>query len=262
MQAPDSELTLLVDAVRGAGEVARKFTGTEAKRWDKPGGAGPVTEADLAVNGYLLDTLREARPNYGWLSEETEDTPDRLSAETVFIVDPIDGTRSFVEGGRTWAHSVAIAHKGEVIAGAVYLPLRDMLYAAARGFGATLNDAPLHASSQEHLTMSEILAAKPNLRPQFWKGPVPEFGRAYRPSLAYRMALVGEGRFDGMITFRPTWEWDIAAGSLIAEEAGARVSDRAGQRLQFNAPDPRTHGIISAAPALHSALVGAHVPDA
>ncbi len=259
---PGNDLALLIDAVRSSGEIARGFTGADAQRWDKPGGAGPVTEADLAVNAHLLDVLRTARPDYGWLSEETEDNADRQNAEMVFIVDPIDGTRSFIEGSNTWAHSIAVARDGVVVAGAVYLPMRDMLYAAELGGGATLNDQALCASSAEDLDSAVVLSAKPNMQPEFWQGTVPECGRAYRPSLAYRMALVGQGRFDGMITFRPTWEWDIAAGALIASEAGATVTDRTGAPLRFNAPDPRTHGIITAAPKVHAALLDRHIPDA
>ena len=82
--------------------MARGFTGATAKRWDKADNAGPVTEADLAVNDLLLAELRGARADYGWLSEETEDNTDRLGHKRVFIIDPIDGTRSFVEGSDTW----------------------------------------------------------------------------------------------------------------------------------------------------------------
>lgn len=262
MPDPNADLDLLLRAVHGAGEIALRFTGPQAKVWDKADGAGPVTEADYAVNDYLLMMLRGARPDYGWLSEETEDDAARLDAETVFIVDPIDGTRSFVEGSRTWAHSVAVVHRGEAIAGAIFLPQRDLLYSAALGSGAWLGDERLTVSQNTDLRRAEILATKPNLHAQFWHGEVPHFERAHRPSLAYRMALVGEGRFDGMITFRPTWEWDIAAGALIATEAGARVTDRSGAPLRLNSADPRTHGIISAGPALHEALMASHIPTA
>lgn len=260
---PDrDDLTLLIDAARSAGDVARRFSGATAQRWDKPGGAGPVTEADLAVNAHLHDVLRAARPGYGWLSEETEDDPARLQDDTVFIVDPIDGTRNFTEGGRTWAHSIAVARQGRVVAGVVYLPLRDKLYAAALGQGATLNGTPIRARATDAADSATLLATKPNIEPRFWRGPVPGFARAHRPSLAYRLALVAEGRFDGMLTFRPTWHWDIAAGSLIAAEAGARVTDRAGAPLIFNTADPRSPGVITASASLHAALTAAHNPDA
>ncbi|MDA7966769.1 inositol monophosphatase family protein, partial [Ruegeria sp.] len=98
---PATDLPLLIDAAQKAGRIATRYSGPQAQRWDKPEGAGPVTEADLAVNAMLERDLRAARPDYGWLSEETEDSPDRQSRDRVFIIDPIDGTRSFAEGSRT-----------------------------------------------------------------------------------------------------------------------------------------------------------------
>lgn len=252
---PATDLPLLIDAAQEAGRIASRYSGPDAQRWDKPGGAGPVTEADLAVNAMLECTLQAARPDYGWLSEETEDSADRLSCQRVFIIDPIDGTRSFAEGSRTWAHSLAIAENGIVTAAVIYLPLRNLLYAAASGQGATLNGTPVRASAAAALASSEILAAKPNLDPRHWvSGQVPEFKRVYRPSLAYRMALVAQGRFDGMLTLRPSWEWDIAAGDLILREAGGLCTDRAGQPLRFNNAHPRLNGVIAAGPALHARL--------
>jgi myo-inositol-1(or 4)-monophosphatase len=214
-----------------------------------------VTAADLAVNAMLLEQLRGARPGYGWLSEETEDTAARLGAERVFIVDPIDGTRSFIEGSDSWAHSLAVAEGGVVIAAVVYLPMRDKLYAAAAGQGATLNGASIRATGRADLEGASILAAKPNYAPENWQGGrVPEVARAFRPSLAYRLSLVAEGRFDAMMTLRPSWEWDIAAGDLILREAGAMTSDRRAGPLRFNNAVPMVDGVLAANPVLHGAL--------
>ena len=157
------DLDLLIDAARSAGDIATHFHETGAKSWDKADGAGPVTEADLAVNDMLEDRLRSARPGYGWLSEESTDDPARLDAETVFIIDPIDGTRSFVDGARTWAHSLAIVRNGAVQAGVIYLPLRDMLFAAEASNGASLNGAPLTVSSAPDLDAAHVLATRPNM---------------------------------------------------------------------------------------------------
>ncbi len=240
-----------------AGRVATSYAGKAARRWDKPGGAGPVTEADLAVNDMLASILRTARPDYGWLSEETEDSAQRLDQDTVFIIDPIDGTRSFVEGSNTWAHSIAVAHKGQVTAAAVFLPLRDKLYAAGLGHGASLNGAPLKVSAQGQLDGSRILAAKPNMNPDHWPGGVPALDRQHRPSLAYRLALVAEGRFDAMFTFRPSWEWDIAAGALIVAEAGGTITDKSGAGLVFNNPHPTLNGVVAGGPDIHRDAVAA-----
>jgi myo-inositol-1(or 4)-monophosphatase len=255
LQAAD--LTLIADAIRMAGRVATSFVGTTARRWDKPGGAGPVTEADLAVNDLLHSVLRNARPEYGWLSEETEDNTDRLSRDTVFIIDPIDGTRSFVEGSDTWAHSVAIAHKGVVTAGAIFLPLRGKLYTAAQGGGAFLNGVAIKASDQSDMKHATVLAARPATDAKHWHSGVPAFERAYRPSLAYRMSLVAEAEFDAMLTFRPTWEWDVAAGALIVTEAGGRCTDTAGAPLTFNNTHPTLPGVMAGGSTLHGALLQA-----
>lgn len=259
---PAHDLSLLIDAAHEAGRIATGFAGKEARRWDKPEGAGPVTEADLAVNTMLERTLQAARPDYGWLSEESEDDPARLSRDRVFIVDPIDGTRSFVEGSNTWAHALAVAERGQVTAAVIYLPLRDLLFSAAIGQGAFLNGQPIAASGQQALADADILAARPNLNALHWRGgQAPHFSRAYRPSLAYRMALVAQGRFDGMLTLRPSWEWDIAAGDLILREAGGVCTDRAGAALCFNNPYPKVNGVVAAGWHIHRLIRDALAPE-
>lgn len=253
---PASDLPLLIDAVRVAGRVATSFVGQSAKRWDKPDGAGPVTEADLAVNDMLQTTLLLARPDYGWLSEETEDDTQRLGQDRVFIVDPIDGTRSFTEGANTWAHAIAVAEHGEVTAAVVYLPLLGLLYTAARGSGAHLNGALIRASDVAGFSGATILAAKPAMAANVWRGGVcPPFVPAYRPSLAYRLGLVAQARFDAMLTLRPSWEWDIAAGALIVAEAGGTITNQRGAPLRFNNADPRLDGVVAGGRAIHTTVM-------
>lgn len=214
-----------------------------------------MTAADLEVDEMLRETLTAARPGYGWLSEETPDSADRLSAAHLFIVDPIDGTRAFIDGSRDFAHSLAVAHMGRVVAAVVYLPMKDRLFAAAIGAGATLNGRPVAATLAETEEAATVLTARANMAPEHWPGGVPAIRRSFRSSLAYRLALVGQGRFDGMITMRDSWEWDIAAGSLVVTEAGGRVSDRHGQVLRFNNPDPRIPGVLAAGAPLHEKLM-------
>ena len=203
----------------------------------------------------LSETLLAARPDYGWLSEETEDTLTREKNRKVFIIDPIDGTRAFIEGSRTWAHSLAIAEHGNVVAAVVHLPQRNLTFAATRGGGATLNGEAIQSKETPKIAGAKVLSNKLNLQPQFWPGGVPPVERHFRSSLAYRLCLVAQGRFDGMLTLRPTWEWDIAAGSLIASEAGARVTTQSGGNMQFNNTRPQLDGLIAASPTLHEALL-------
>lgn len=253
MPEADADLALLVDAARIAGRIALRYWKRNPKTWEK-GDEGPVTEADLAVNEALGKHLRAARPAYGWLSEETPDDPDRLTREHVFILDPIDGTRAFIAGEDSFSHALAIARGGQVTAGVVYLPALDRLFAATATGPATLNGQPIAASSRAGLDGATLLTPAANMAPQHWPGGVPDVKRSFRASVAYRLALVAQGRFDGMLSFRAGWEWDIAAGALIATRAGATVTDRTGAPLAFNRPDPRTNGLIAAAPGLHSAL--------
>ncbi|MEL6642358.1 MAG: 3'(2'),5'-bisphosphate nucleotidase CysQ [Pseudomonadota bacterium] len=247
---PEADLDLLIAAAREAGQIAMGFFQSDNKVWDK-GRDDPVTEADYAVDKYLRETLTRARPGYGWLSEETEDSDVRLGREAAFIVDPIDGTRAFVAGETTFAHSLAIARSGVVTDAVVFLPARDLLFAARVGEGATLNSAPITTSLRSEVAGATLLASRPALETRHWPGGVPEVERHFRPSLAYRLCLVGEGRFDAMITLRDSWEWDIAAGALIAAEAGAVVTDRYGEMLSFNTPGRLTAGVLATAPGLH-----------
>lgn len=253
----ENDLQLLLRAAQAAAETATTYIGGALDIRDKPGGEGPVTLADLAVNSVLEDVLRSARPDYGWLSEESTDDPARLAADAVFVVDPIDGTRSFIDGQSTWAHSLAVVRGGVVEAAVIELPMLGKTYAAARGGGATLNGAAIRVSGAKRLPDAEVLATKPTLDPRHWPGGVPTFRRSHRPSLAYRLGLVAEGRFDAMLTLRPSWEWDIAAGTLVLEESGALATDRTGAPLRFNNDHPKTDGVVGAGPMLHAALLRA-----
>lgn len=209
----------------------------------------------MAVNTMLRDTLRAARPDYGWLSEEDADTPARLSTRRQFIIDPIDGTRAFMAGEEGFAHSLAIAENGVVITGVVYLPALDRLYTATATGPALKDGEPVHASTCETVEGATVLTTPPNLAPNHWPGGVPAIKRSFRTSLAYRLCLVAEGRHDGMLTLRDAWEWDIAAGALIAARAGATVTDRHNQPLIFNTAEAKRPGVLAAAPGLHIALM-------
>lgn len=253
MQATD--LDLLTAAARKSGDIAKSYFGQSPEIWHKPDEAGPVTAADLAVNEMLLETLRGARADYGWLSEETEDDTARLGAQTLFVVDPIDGTRAFIEGGKDWAHSLAVVHKGEVTAAAVYVPMREQMFTASIGGGAFLNGNAITATSQMLLHDATILTHKANCHEKYWKsGCFPDTKIAFRSSLAYRLCLVAEGRFDAMIALRPTWEWDIAAGTLIVSEAGGTATDQMGRLLKFNNPHPQLDGLVAGG-GLHAPLL-------
>lgn len=257
MPGPDTnaaDLDLLTAAARQAGKIALRYWRKAPKAWDKPG-QGPVTEADHAVNDALRDTLRGARPSYGWLSEEDPDGPERLSAEAVFVLDPIDGTRAFIAGEDVFAVSIAVLRLGRPVAGVVFLPALERLYAATADGLALKNGEAIRCSARKGIEGATLLTTHPNLAPEHWPGGVPNLKRSFRASLAYRLCLVAEGRHDGMLTLRNAWEWDIAAGTLIAQRAGATVTDKFGTTLRFNAALPQAAGVVAAAPGLHKALM-------
>ncbi len=264
MREPDTDpfaadLALLHDAAKGAGAIAAKHFKRAPRVWDKGGTLGPVTEADLAVNDYLQTRLTAARPAYGWMSEESDPLGDlsRTRKAATFVIDPIDGTRAFIDGQKSFAHALAVVVDGAPVAAVVHLPLLDLTYTATRGSGAFLNGQPLRASARTALTGARVLATKPAFEPHHWPGGVPNVERHCRPSLAWRLALVGEGAFDALITLRDAWDWDIAAAALIATEAGVRISNRDGAVLRFNQPEARNPGILAAPRALHDSLIAA-----
>jgi len=252
---PARDLKLLTDAAHAAGDIARKFFQANPETWDKADNQGPVTEADLAVDRMLHGELLKARPDYGWLSEETEDTTARLTRQRVFIIDPIDGTRAFIAGEKTFAHSLAIAEDGEIVTAVVHLPMKGLTYSAFKGGGAFLNGKLILASTVQDIPSARVLITRPTLNPELWPGGVPDLSPNFRPSLAYRMCLAADGSFDGMITLRDTWEWDVAAGDLIAREAGATVTTRENLAARYNNPKPLLAGMIAASKLLHPQFI-------
>ena len=243
------DLALLADAAREAGALALKRRTPELEIEKKPDGS-PVTSADLEVDAFLTGVLRRARPDYGWLSEETADNPERLKAERVFMVDPIDGTRAYIRGKPWFVVSLAVVEHGRPVAAAIYAPALDELYLATKGGGATLNGAPIGASARDELEGAAMLGDAKMFAHPAWREPWPPMRIDQRNAIAYRMALVAAGAFDAAVALSPKHEWDLAAGVLIAEEAGAAAVDHKGRPLVFNTPRALCPSLVCAAPAL------------
>ncbi|MEO1562010.1 MAG: 3'(2'),5'-bisphosphate nucleotidase CysQ [Pseudomonadota bacterium] len=257
---PATDLPLLLDAVRAASPIAEHYFNADPAIWEKSGGAGPVTEADLAIDKQLNTDLRAARPDYGWLSEETDDDPVRQNHDRVFIVDPIDGTRAFIAGQSNFAIAAAVAEQGRITAAVVHMPIKGVTYAAAEGQGATKNGEPMSISNREALSGAKVLASAPVFKPGNWVR-MPKIERHFRTSLAYRMCLVAEGRFDAAVAMRRTWEWDMSAGDLIAREAGAICTDSNGKIAEYNSVLGAQDGMVVANPKLHAELISHRLGD-
>ncbi len=255
MSAASRELDLLVAAAREGGEIAMRWRREGARSWEKAAGAGPVSEADIEIDRMLHARLLGARPGYGWLSEEKEDDAARLAHERIFIVDPIDGTRAYIRGDDGFCIALAVAEAGEVIAAAAHFPAKGETYWAEKGGGAFRDGAPLHISGRSEIDGAAALAGKPQMVPSSWPGGPPPVNRAFRNSLVERHCLVAQGSFDLAFTLRQAWEWDVAAGALIAEEAGATVTTAEGGRWRYNAPMPRMPGVVAGPAALHADIL-------
>jgi myo-inositol-1(or 4)-monophosphatase len=241
-------LALLEQAVRAAGEIARKYYGGNYKRWAKEGGS-PVTEADLAIDAFLKETLLTARPAYAWLSEESVDDPARLNAERVFVVDPIDGTVAFLKEKPHFTICAALVEEGRPIAAAVYNPIAGECFTAETGKGAHLNGAPIHVQDRDRIAGTRMLAPK-TIFPGW-----PEMEITSYSSIAYRVALVAAGRHDAMISLTAKHDWDLAAADLIVTEAGGLLTDEAGRSLTYNGPTATQRVSVAAAPFLHNLLL-------
>ncbi|RIA47390.1 3'(2'),5'-bisphosphate nucleotidase CysQ [Dichotomicrobium thermohalophilum] len=248
---------LLRRAVRDAGATALTYFRRDTPVYHK-GDGSEVTDADLAVDAQLHAELRTPRPAYGWLSEETIDETERLDARRVWIVDPIDGTRAFIQDRDQWVISAALVEDGEPVAAAVYNPARDELFAAFSGHGAELNGKPAQVSPRHDLHGALILAPKGVAKRAGWHEPgEPDVRTTFVYSIAYRMCLVAAGRADGLIAKGRKSEWDVAAGTLIVQEAGGRVTSTDGARYRFNQSKPLLDGTIAAPPGLHERLLAA-----
>ena len=251
------DLELLRSSAVAAGIIASSFFRRDVKSWTKDN-ASPVSEADILVDRYLASSLLQARPDYGWLSEETADNPSRLDCDRVFVVDPIDGTRGFLRGEDSWTVSLAVVEHGIPVAGVVYAPARDEMYEAARGEGARLNAKPIKRNRRAG---APPLIPAPGAVHQEMQAAGLHYtrGPAY-PSLAYRLVQVATGKLDGAVARRGSQDWDIAAAAVILDESGIDFADVCAGFPHFNRRDVR-HGALAALsdmslkPLVHAALI-------
>jgi myo-inositol-1(or 4)-monophosphatase len=256
LQAPslDEDYALLKIAARDAGELALTYFKRQILVNRKPDGS-EVSEADLAVDTALKLDLRTKRPDYGWLSEETEDDPARLNCRRVWMVDPIDGTNAFLRHVPEWTVSAALVEDGVPVLGVVFNPATGEFFHAMRGKGAFLNDTPIAASKKSTLDGALLIASGGLFKKKIWKEPWPEVKTRWVNSVAYRLALVACGQADATISLSAKSEWDLAAAALIVEEAGGAISDHHGEAHVYNRPSPRFPSLVASGNALHPLLI-------
>lgn len=249
--APAADLALIRGAAAEAGRIAMRHFRRNPEVWMK-GGSSPVSAADIEVDRFLKATLIAARPGYGWLSEETADTPARLGLARTFVVDPIDGTRGFIEGRSTWCVSIAVVEDGVPLTGVLDCPARGEVFWASAGAGAWLDGraigvhpggrAPLVAGAK---TLIDRIPQP--LQERIVRTP-------YVPSLAYRIALLARGDLDATFVKPNAQDWDLAAADLILREAGGSVLDARGRRLLYAGSVTRHGALVAGSGALLESL--------
>jgi myo-inositol-1(or 4)-monophosphatase len=215
----------------------------------------PQTAADVEADRVLQEVLLGDRPGYGWLSEEIRDTPERLTRSRVWIVDPIDGTRSFIAGRSEFAISIGLAENGAVALGVIANPATDEIFWAVRGAGAFV-----YPKQRIHVAQNDRVRRIAASRSELKRGEFAELvGTAEVVgvgSTAYKMAKVAAGEVDIFLSRGPKSEWDVCAGDLLVREAGGRVTDLRAETLRYNRTDPYIHGILASSGAQHDAIMG------
>lgn len=243
----------VIAATREAADLAmvswREGVAPDSKVWEKSKN-NPVCDIDMAVDALLKDRLTAILPEAGWLSEETVDDPARLNARLLWLVDPIDGTRDYVRGRSGWCVSVALIADGLPVFGVMAAPVEQKLWVAAAGEGVTCNGEKLNGSKRIEFSGGRVPADDlPN--------PDRDLVLVTKPnSIAMRMTMVACDRADLVASLRWGNEWDIAAAHLVAQEAGAVVTDALGQPILYNKREPLDFGLICCAPGIHQAAVG------
>ena len=240
-------------ALEAGREVLNRFT-PGAIEAEYKAGHDPVTEADRAVDEVLKEHL--LRNGEGWLSEETTDDPSRLTKQRVWVVDPLDGTREFVQGIPEFCVSIAMVENGVPVAGGICNPATDELILGSRETGVTYNGKPAQPSQRRELRGASVLASRSEVKRGEWK----QFEGAelnIRPmgSVAYKLGLVAAGRADITFTLVPKHEWDVAAGAALVLSAGGFVQTLEHTDLRCNQKNPLITGLIACGPQLAAELM-------
>jgi myo-inositol-1(or 4)-monophosphatase len=243
LHSHESDTELLRTAAVTAGIIAASYFRRDLKTWTKEN-ASPVSEADIVLDKFLHSALTTARPDYGWLSEESVDDVVRIERSRAFVIDPIDGTRGFINGEDSWTISLSVVENEVPVAGVVYAPARDEMYDAFLGGGARLNGQPIVRRTPPDRHAPLIPA--PGAVHQELQAAGLEYTRGpFYPSLAYRLVQIATGKLDATVVRRGSQDWDLAGAAAILGECGIGFEDACGLPMRFNRADVR-HGALAA----------------
>ena len=254
MTARAHEREVAARAAREAGAIVRGYYERGVQVAEK-GPDNPVTRADLEANTRIRQLVADAFPDDGWLSEETADSAERLRRRRVWVVDPLDGTKEFIQHIPEFCVCIALVEDGRPVVAVEYNPAADRLYLAARGEGTTVNGAPARVSRTTRVADAVVLASRSEDKRGEWDAFKNRVHVRLTGSVAFKLAELSTGAGDATFTLTPKNEWDICAGTLLVEEAGGRVTDLQGAPLVFNQPKTLRPGMIASNAVLHDGLL-------
>jgi myo-inositol-1(or 4)-monophosphatase len=223
-------------AAHEAGNIIHSFFHSEYEVKMK-GKGNPVTEADIAADDILKKILTSEFPEYGWLSEETRDTPDRLTKKRVWVVDPIDGTKEFVEGIPNFVVSIGLIEDGIPILGVIHNPINKDTYTATLGGGILFNGKQSTINDKTEFSQISMLNSRSETRQGLWEPYIPHFKKLIPiGSIALKLAMVAANQTDMVASLKPKNEWDICAGHCLINEAGGKLLTVEGKEITYNNP--------------------------
>jgi len=229
-----------IEAIKGAGKIILNYYQSEYTVKHK-GIGNPVTQADIETDVYLKNYLTEAYPHYGWLSEETRDSPERLEKERVWVVDPLDGTKEFIEGVPNFAISIGLVENGIPILGVILNPVKNDLYTAVIRMGMSLNGEKTKICKNTNLKEMNILNSRSETRKGLWQ-PYRNNFKELIPfgSIALKLAMVAANQADFVGSLQPKNEWDICAGHCMINESGGKMVTTENLEIKYNKPNTLT----------------------
>jgi len=254
----DLDLTREVEYARraalAAGEVLMRYYDTKYAVGSK-GKDNPVTIADTEADSAIKQILTHAFPDYGWLSEETVDNEERLTKQRVWIVDPLDGTKEFINKIPEFCVAIGLSDHAEPVVGVTYNPITNEMFWCARGMGCHLNDHRVHVTKNAELKVASVLASRSETMRGEWEVFKGILVSVPTGSVAYKLAMVAGGKADATFTRSPKNEWDIASGAALILEAGGKMTDIDGHPMTFNKKVTKCAGMIASNGILHDQLM-------
>ena len=248
-----ADVDVAIAAAIAAGRAAMRVFGGDMEVRHK-GPDQPLTPSDLEADHILRERLLAARPDYGWLSEETADSTERLSKRRVWVVDPLDGTKEFIQHIPEFCVCIALVQDGAPVVAVEYNPAAGRLYAAVRGGGTTMNGERVRVSRTASVADAVVMASRSEDKRGEWDPFKPHCKVTLTGSVAFKLAELARGQGDATFTLTPKNEWDICAGTLLVQEAGGTVTGLEGEPLVFNQPSPLRPGMIASNGVLHEGL--------